>query len=140
MESGTLTHRDCVRLLRSAGPSRCGSVSIDGLAPVLLACLVLDDGDVLIPALPDSPLVRAAALRPVAVEFACGDPGAGGHWTVRGIGLARLLAGSDVPRPRTTVLATLPHAGGGLRVVVARYHGTRTPSVAIPLPRPGESG
>ncbi|HWD03231.1 MAG TPA: hypothetical protein VG674_12350 [Amycolatopsis sp.] len=144
MESLLLEHRDCVRLLRSPERVRCGFVAIDGREPVPLACVLLDSGDVLIPAGPGSPLVQMAALHPVVVEFTDYDPTGRVRWTVRGIGLARPMTGSDVPRPalHSPVLAAIPDTfGNGVRVVMARYHGRRiADDVAIPAPRVGDPG
>ncbi|GAB3360923.1 hypothetical protein [Amycolatopsis echigonensis] len=141
MDDVELTHRECVRLLRSPERGRHGIVAIDGLKPVPRVCLLLDAGDVLIPTGPDSGLVRVAALRPVSLEFT--DRGKDGRlrWTVRGIGLARPMTGLDVPHPvpRSTVLAAMPDAfRNGVRVVVARYRGNRpADGVVIPAPRVG---
>ncbi|WP_116200205.1 hypothetical protein [Amycolatopsis circi] len=141
MDDAELTHRECVRLLRSPERGRRGIVAIDGLEPVPRVCLLLDAGDVLIPAGPDSGLVRVAAWRPVSLEFTDRDKEGRLRWTVRGIGLARPMTGLDVPRPlpRSTVLAAMPDAfRNGVRVVVARYRGNRpADGVVIPAPRSG---
>lgn len=144
MDDVLLGHCDCVRLLRSPERVRCGIVAIDGGAPVPLACVLLDSGDVLIPTGPDSSLVQMAALHPVSVEFTDRDRLGRVRWTVHGVGLARRMTGADVPRPvrRTPVLAMVPDVfGSGVRVVVARYHGCRPAAdVEIPSPRGGDPG
>lgn len=141
MDDVELTHRECVRLLRSPERGRHGIVAIDGLKPVPRVCLLLDAGDVLIPTGPDSGLVRVAALRPVSLEFTDRAKDGRLRWTVRGIGLARPMTGLDVPHPvpRSTVLAAMPDAfRNGVRVVVARYRGNRpADGIVIPAPRVG---
>ncbi|TNC28030.1 hypothetical protein [Amycolatopsis alkalitolerans] len=138
MNSVALTHRECVRLLRSPERGRYGTVTIDDLAPIPLLCLMLDDGDLLIPTGDDRSLIRAAAGRPVSVEFAHRDRDNKQCWTVRGIGLARPMSALDRPRPlpRSTVLATPGAFRNGIRVVIAHLTGSQTATdAAIPQPR-----
>lgn len=138
MNRVTLTHRDCVQLVRSPEGGRYGSVTIDGMAPIPLACLMLDDGDLLIPTGNDRSLVRAAARRPVSVEFT--DRGQDGQlrWSVRGVGLARPLCLVDLPRPlpQRPLVTALPGAfRNGVRVVMARLSGFQL-LTDIPIPPP----
>lgn len=139
MNSLTLTHRDCVQLVRSPERGRYGAVTIDGVAPVPLACLMLDDGDLLIPTGDDRSLVRAAAGRPVSVEFTHRDRYGHLCWTVKGVGLARPMSSLDLPRPlpRSTVIETMPGAfSNGVRVVIARLTGFQmVTDTSIPQPR-----
>jgi|SRR5438067_11740159 len=122
----TLTHPDCTRLLRLPERGRFGMVTIGVLPPEPLGCVVLDDGDLLIPTGSSRSLVRAAAGRPVSVEFTHRDLDGQVCWTVTGIGLARPMNPLDRPNPlpHTTVTATMPDAfRNGIRVIIARFTG-----------------
>lgn len=127
MTAGALTHAECFRLVGSPERGRLGQVSIDGRPPVALGCVVLDSGRLLIPTGTDRTLVRAAAGRPVSVEFSHHDHGGRGWW-VAGMGLARPMGYADRPDPlpRTTVTSamTSPFANG-IVVDVARLTGHR---------------
>src|SRR5437763_15413334 len=84
-----LSHADCFRLVSAPERGRRAMVSIDGRPPVQLACVVLDSDRLLIPTGTDRSLVRAAAGRPVSIEFTYHDHGGQASWTVVGMGLAR---------------------------------------------------
>ncbi|WP_232376116.1 hypothetical protein [Amycolatopsis aidingensis] len=101
-------------------------VSIDGRVPISLACVILDSGDLLIPAGTDRALVRSAVGRPVTVEFAQRDRHGNLSWIVNGVGLARPMRHHDppIPLPRTTVTATMTAPfENGIRVNIARFSG-----------------
>ncbi len=120
------THSECVRLLGSPERGRRAMVSIDGRVPISLACVILDSGDLLIPAGTDRALVRSAVGRPVTVEFAQRDRHGNLSWIVNGVGLARPMRHHDppIPLPRTTVTATMTAPfENGIRVNIARFSG-----------------
>jgi hypothetical protein len=137
-----LTHQDCVKLVGSPERGRYGVVSIDGRPSVVFACLILGNGDLLIPTGQDMSIVRAAAGRPVTVEFT--HPGHRGHggWIVTGTGLARPLRHGDTPRPiphSTLALATRGVFDNGFRVCIARMTGHRKPAPATTPWPPAEA-
>lgn len=123
-----LTHAECFRLVATPERGRRGMVSIDGAPPVQLACVVLDDGHLLIPTGTDRTLVRAAAGRPVWIEFTEHDHEGKPSWRVAGLGLARPMGYADRPDPlpRTTVTMemTAPFENG-IVVDLARLTGQR---------------
>jgi hypothetical protein len=123
----TLSHRECVKLIRAPERYRHALLSIDGQDPVSLMCFVLDDGDLLVPAGQDPSLIRRAAGRTVAVTVTHRHLHAPGGWTVTGIGLARPLVAADrpVPFPRTTS-AVPADFRAGIRIVTARLTGHLT--------------
>jgi hypothetical protein len=138
VQETTLTHQDCVKLVGSPERGRYGVVSIDGRPSVVLACLILGNGDLLIPSGQDTSLVRAAAGRPVTVEFTHHGHRGHGGWVITGTGLARPLRHGDTPRPiphNTLALATRGTFDNGLRVCIARMTGHRKPAPAA-IPRP----
>ncbi|WP_236791137.1 hypothetical protein [Amycolatopsis sp. GM8] len=122
MPTRTLSHGECVRLIRAPARYRPVLASIDGQDPVPLTCFVLDEGDLLVPAGRDRELVRRAIGRTVAITVTQRNLHAPGGWTVTGIGLARPLVAADRPDPlpRTTVPEDFD---AGLRVVIARLTG-----------------
>ncbi|MEU6641848.1 hypothetical protein ABZ863_04795 [Saccharomonospora sp. NPDC046836] len=122
----SLSHEDCVRLVAAPDRGRVGLLSVDGNRPVPLVCFVQTDGDVLIPTGEDRTLLRAAAGRPVTVEFTHPDPDGDSSWTIVAIGLAKPLNRRDEPAgfPYTSgALAMLEAFRNGLRVRVARLEG-----------------
>lgn len=126
MPARTLSHVECVKLIRSPERYRPLLVSIDGCEPVSRMCFVLDDGDLLVPAGHDRSLIRHAAGRAVSVRVSQRSVHPPGSWTVTGVGLARPMLAADRPQP-------LPRAAGGpgafdagLRVVMARLTGQVT--------------
>ncbi|TNC21820.1 hypothetical protein [Amycolatopsis alkalitolerans] len=117
MPTRTLSHGECVRLIRSPQRFRPVLASIDGQDPVSLTCFVRDDGDLLVPAGADRALVRRAAGRTVTITVTQRNLHAPGGWTVTGIGLARPLAAAERPRGISADF------GLGLRVEIARLTG-----------------
>ncbi|MTD53415.1 hypothetical protein [Amycolatopsis pithecellobii] len=118
----TLTHGECVRLIRSPVRYRPVLAAIDGQEPVPLSCFVLDDGDLLVPAGRDRTLIRRASGRPVAITVTERNLHAPGGWTVTGIGLARPLVAAERPDPLPRA-TTREDFDTGLRVVIARFTG-----------------
>ncbi|WP_157360502.1 hypothetical protein [Amycolatopsis thermoflava] len=128
MNASELPHNECVKVLRAPERSHYCWMSIDGRHPVRLACLVRDDGDLLIPATIPRPLIAELTWRPVTVEFHSRAAHGPSWWTVTGKGLARPLSMNDLPKPlpHTTILSSDPESfRHGLRVLVARYTGQR---------------
>lgn len=124
-----LTHAECYRLVGTPERGRHAMVSIDGAPAVRLACVALDNGRLLIPTGTDRALVRAAAGRPVSIEFTQHDHAGGPCWQVTGVGLARPMGYADRPNPlpRTTVtMAMATPFENGLVVELARLTGHRT--------------
>lgn len=124
LRTRALSHRECVKLIRSPERYRHALVSIDGQDPVSVMCFVLDDGDLLVPAGEDPYLIRRSASRTVAVTVTHRNLHAPGGWTVTGVGLARPLVSADRPVP-------FPHQTSsefraGIRVVMARLTGQLT--------------
>lgn len=142
MHTETLTHQACVGLLRTPERGHYGIVTIDAFAAVPLACVVLDDGDLLIPTGEDHTLVQAASGRPVSVEFTRHDRYGRLCWSIRGIGLARPMRRPDLPRPlphSTVLTAGLDGFGSGIRLVTARLTGYRMlTEIPVPAPRAGD--
>ncbi|GAB2999187.1 hypothetical protein LWP59_20670 [Amycolatopsis acidiphila] len=124
MPAKTLSHVECVKLIRSPERYRPVLVSIDGQQPVTLTCFVLDDGDLLVPAGRDRALVRRAAGRTASVNITQRSLHPPGGWTVTGIGLARPLVAADRPDSLPRNLA--PGAfDAGIRIAMARLTGCR---------------
>lgn len=139
MNATPLTHDDCVRLVRSPERYRTGLISVDGHAPLVLACLILDEGDLLIPTASDRTLQRTSRGRPVIANFT--HHGLCTSWSITGSGLARPLCERDRPdpMPHTTMPhTTVPFAGffeNGIRVLMARLTGRRGGDVHVPRQR-----
>ncbi|GLY67795.1 hypothetical protein Atai01_44140 [Amycolatopsis taiwanensis] len=124
-----LTHAECFRLVGTPERGRHAMVSIDGAPAVRLACVVLDSARLLIPTGTDRTLVRAAAGRPVSIEFTQHDHAGRPSWQVVGLGLARPMGYADRPNPlpRTTVTMTMAAPfENGIVVELARLTGHRT--------------
>ncbi|PRX46565.1 hypothetical protein B0I33_107142 [Prauserella shujinwangii] len=134
----TLTHRICAGLAGTPERSRGAVLRVEDDDPVPVACVVLPDGDVLVPTGRDRTLARAARGRPVTIELTDDDAG----WTMSGAGLARPLGPADIPWPLpcTGVLAPLRAAfRGGIRIRIARLAGRSLPeSPDIPAQRTTE--
>lgn len=130
----TLTHAECVDLVRGPGRTRTALVAVDGAGPVPLACVVVGGGNVVVPTGRDTSLIRAAAGRPVEIEFADGG------WTITGLGLARPLEPDDRPlAPRRTGPVALGSSfDNGILVLIARLAGHRVTAPDIPRQREGE--
>ncbi|TNC24182.1 hypothetical protein [Amycolatopsis alkalitolerans] len=129
MRATTLSHTECVRLARSPDRYRPALASFDGAEPIPLLCLVLGDGDLLVPAGQDPSLVRMAAGRTVSVTVA--DRDTGGGWVVTGVGLARPLTPAD-----RAGLPVTEDFGTGIRIAMARMTGRSTaPEPEVPRPR-----
>ncbi|MPZ79029.1 MAG: hypothetical protein GEV28_00945 [Actinophytocola sp.] len=126
--SRDLTRRECLELIRGRRPVRMAAVSVGGRAPVRVACFPLPDGDIAIPTGTDQSLARAAAGRPVTVQFEQDNPAEQERWVVRGAGKARPLGQRD--RPRTAVdtgiaLAMTYAFENGIRIDVDELVGER---------------
>jgi hypothetical protein len=102
-------------------------VSIDGRTPRRLTCLIVGDGDLLIDIDRETPIERAIAGRPVAVEFNHRDHRGNGGWTVTGLGLARPIRSGDKPIPMPYTTLSIGAFETGVRVCIARLTGHRTP-------------
>lgn len=123
-----LTHAECFRLVATPERGRHAMVSIDGAEPTRLACVVLDAGRLLIPTGTDRGLVRAAAGRPVSIEFSQQDHDGRPCWTVHGLGLARPMVHADRPNPLPRTTVTMEMAApfeNGVVVELARLRGHR---------------
>lgn len=123
-----LTHAECFRLVGTPERGRHAMVSINGAPAVRLACVVLDNGRLLIPTGTDRALVRAAAGRPLSIEFTQHDHAGRPTWQVTGVGLARPMGYADRPNPlpRTTVTMAMARPfENGLVVELARLTGHR---------------
>jgi hypothetical protein len=127
MREVTLTHQECVKLIGSPERARYGMVSIDGRTPRRLTCLIVGDGDLLIDIDRETPIERAIAGRPVAVEFNHRDHRGNGGWTVTGLGLARPIRSGDKPIPMPYTTLSIGAFETGVRVCIARLTGHRTP-------------
>lgn len=118
----TLSHADCVKLIRSPERYRPVLVSIDGCRPVSLTCFVLDGGDLLVPTGGDRALICRAAGRTVSVSVTHQSPHPPGSWTVTGLGLARPLVPADRPQPLPRATSEADFATG-IRIAMARLTG-----------------
>ncbi|SFI66967.1 hypothetical protein [Amycolatopsis sacchari] len=117
----TLSHDECVKLVRSPVRYRRAELSVDGRDAFVRTCLVLDNGDFLVPG--DRALVRTAAGRTVTVTVTHRNRHVPGGWTVSGIGLARPLVAADRPVPLPRATEQDLDFRTGVRVVVARLTG-----------------
>ncbi|GAA1939420.1 hypothetical protein [Amycolatopsis minnesotensis] len=134
MNATPLTHDDCVRLVRSPERYRTGLISVDGHAPLVLACLVLDEGDLLIPTASDRTLQRTSRGCPVIANFT--HHGLCTSWSITGSGLARPLREHDRPSPMPhTPLSLAGFFENGIRVLMARFTGRRGGDVHVPRQR-----
>lgn len=134
-----LTHAECFRLVTTPERGRHAMISIDGAPPRKLACVVLDSGRLLIPTGTDRGLVRAAAGRPVSLEFTQHNHDSGTCWTVSGLGLARPMRPTDRPNPlpRTTVTMEMVRPfENGVVVELARLRGHRVLLTRTTAPAP----
>jgi hypothetical protein len=138
-----LTHAECFRLVATPERGRHAMVSIDGAPPTRLACVVLDPGRLLIPTGADRGLVRAAAGRPISIEFTQRDHDGRPYWTVSGLGLARPMVHADRPNPlpRTTVTREMATPfENGVVVELARLRGHRIPPTGAKMSTVDTSG
>ncbi|WIY07664.1 hypothetical protein QRX60_30280 [Amycolatopsis mongoliensis] len=125
-----------MELVRSSTRYRCIRASIDGAEPILLACLVLDDGDLLAPSGRERALAELAAGKPVAIT-ATYETAGHGTWMMAANGLARPLTPADqphrLPRAQRRFADSFDH---GVRIVIARLTAHEiTDSAQIPHQR-----
>jgi hypothetical protein len=138
MAESALNHEDCVKLLQSPERGRRVRVSIDGGPATPLACLVLSNGDLLLPGDRDRSFARRSIWRPVTVEFDYRDSHGRPAWTVTGRGLAQPLRSGDRPHPLPYTTVDLDDDTtfeDGIRVWIARLHAVRPDEPAVPRPR-----